>query len=301
MKSGFVPEAVLEELYRLTPMEDSFGINNVALVEGQPRTLGLVELLSVFVDFRIGVVRRRTAHRLAKREERLHLVDGLVVAILNIDEVIQLIRAADDTATARARLMGVFDLSEAQATYILELQLRRLTKFSRLELEKEQEQLRSEIEALRAVLSDERLLRRTVSDELAEVAQAHATPRRTVLLESAGAVAGVTAAAPARGQSAVLEIADDPCWVLLSSTGLLARTTSADDLPTGGGGPGTMSSSARCGPPPEARSVSSRAWAGCCASRFLSCRRSPRPPTPPICPAVLRWRHTSSWVGTSSR
>ena len=235
VKSGFVPEAVLEELYRLTPMEDSFGINNVALVEGQPRTLGLVELLSVFVDFRIGVVRRRTAHRLAKREERLHLVDGLVVAILNIDEVIQLIRAADDTATARARLMGVFDLSEAQATYILELQLRRLTKFSRLELEKEQEQLRSEIEALRAVLSDERLLRRTVSDELAEVAQAHATPRRTVLLESAGAVAGVTAAAPARGQSAVLEIADDPCWVLLSSTGLLARTTSADDLPTGGG------------------------------------------------------------------
>ena len=135
VKSGFVPEAVLEELYRLTPMEDSFGINNVALVEGQPRTLGLVELLSVFVDFRIGVVRRRTAHRLAKREERLHLVDGLVVAILNIDEVIQLIRAADDTATARARLMGVFDLSEAQATYILELQLRRLTKFSRLELE----------------------------------------------------------------------------------------------------------------------------------------------------------------------
>ena len=235
VKSGFLPEAVLEELYRLTPMEDSFGINNVALVEGQPRTLGLVELLSVFVDFRIGVVRRRTAHRLAKREERLHLVDGLVVAILNIDEVIQLIRAADDTATARARLMGVFDLSEAQATYILELQLRRLTKFSRLELEKEQEQLRSEIEALRAVLSDERLLRRTVSDELAEVAQAHATPRRTVLLESAGAVAGVTAAAPARGQSAVLEIADDPCWVLLSSTGLLARTTSADDLPTGGG------------------------------------------------------------------
>ena len=109
VKSGFVPEAVLEELYRLTPMEDSFGINNVALVEGQPRTLGLVELLSVFVDFRIGVVRRRTAHRLAKREERLHLVDGLVVAILNIDEVIQLIRAADDTATARARLMGVLE------------------------------------------------------------------------------------------------------------------------------------------------------------------------------------------------
>jgi DNA gyrase subunit A len=235
VKTGFVPEAVLEELYRLTPMEDSFGINNVALVDGQPRTLGLKELLSVFVDFRIGVVRRRTAHRLARREERLHLVDGLIVAILNIDEVIQVIRSSDDTATARARLMGVFDLTEAQATYILELQLRRLTKFSRLELEREQEQLRAEIEALRAILADERLLRRTVSDELAEVAQAHATPRRTVLLESAGSVAGVAAVAPARGQTAVLEVADDPCWVLLSSTGLLARTSSAEPLPVGGG------------------------------------------------------------------
>ena len=129
--------------------------------------------------------------------------------------------------------MGVFDLTEAQATYILELQLRRLTKFSRLELEREQEQLRAEIEALRAILADERLLRRTVSDELAEVAQAHATPRRTVLLESAGSVAGVAAVAPARGQTAVLEVADDPCWVLLSSTGLLARTSSAEPLPVG--------------------------------------------------------------------
>ena len=234
VKTGFVPEAVLEELYRLTPMEDSFGINNVALVDGQPRTLGLRELLTVFVDFRIAVVRRRTAHRLARREERLHLVDGLIIAILDIDEVIQVVRSSDDTATARARLISVFDLSEAQANYILELQLRRLTKFSRLELEREQAQLREEIATLRAILADEGLLRRTVSDELAEVAQAHATPRRTVLLESAGAVGGVVPAAPTRGQPAVLEIADDPCWVLLSSTGLLARTSSADPLPTGG-------------------------------------------------------------------
>lgn len=180
-------------------------------------------------------------------------------------------------------------------------QLRRLTKFSRLELEKEQEQLRSEIEALRAVLSDERLLRRTVSDELAEVAQAHATPRRTVLLESAGAVAGVTAAAPARGQSAVLEIADDPCWVLLSSTGLLARTTSADDLPTGGG-------RARHDVIIGAVRATARGEVGLVTSLGRMLRLSvlelpTLPPTAdsPICPAVLRWRHTSSWVGTSSR
>ena len=115
VKNGFNPEAVLEQLYRLTPMEESFSINNVALVDGQPRTLGLKELLKVYVDFRTDVVRRRTAYRLARREERLHLVEGLLVAILDIDEVIQLIRGSDDAATARARLIDVFDLSEVQA------------------------------------------------------------------------------------------------------------------------------------------------------------------------------------------
>jgi DNA gyrase subunit A len=232
VKSGFVPEAVLEQLYRQCPLEDSFAINNVALVDGQPRTLGLKELLEVFVDFRTDVVRRRTAYRLARRQERLHLVEGLLVAILDIDEVIQLIRSSDDAAAAKARLMSVFDLTDVQASYILDLQLRRLTRFSRIELEKEQEQLRRDIEALSAILGDERLLRRTVSDELAEVAKAHGTPRRTVLLESAG-TAPAAATLPARG-GAALEVADDPCWVLLSSTGLLARTTSDDAQPAGG-------------------------------------------------------------------
>ena len=186
IKNGFHPEAVLEQLFKLTPMEDSFGINNVALVEGQPRTLGLKDLLRVYVDFRTDVVRRRTAYRLRKREERLHLVEGLLIAILDIDEVIQLIRTSDDAAVAKDRLMDVFDLSELQATYILDLQLRRLTKFSRVELEAEQAELQRQIEALRAILGDEKLLLKTVSTELGEVAKAHGTPRRTVLLESAG-------------------------------------------------------------------------------------------------------------------
>jgi DNA gyrase subunit A len=232
VKAGFVPEAVLEELYRLTPMEDSFGINNVALVDGQPRTMGLKELLEVFVGFRVGVVRRRTAYRLARREERLHLIEGLLVAILDIDEVIQLIRGSDDSAAAKARLIEVFDLSDAQATYILDLQLRRLTKFSRIELEKERDELRRDIEQLRATLADEALLRATVSGELAEVAQAHGTPRRTVLLEAPAGMPVTSAARAAK--AAPLEVADDPCWVLLSSTGLLARTTTDQPLPQGG-------------------------------------------------------------------
>src|SRR5690606_5253291 len=137
IKNGFNPEAVLEQLFKLTPMEENFGINAVALVGGEPRTMGLKALLQVFLDFRTEVVRRRTAYRLGKKEARLHLVEGLLIAILDIDEVIQLIRSSDDAAMARQRLIEVFDLSDAQATYILDLQLRRLTKFSRIDLEAE--------------------------------------------------------------------------------------------------------------------------------------------------------------------
>ncbi|HEU4999759.1 MAG TPA: DNA topoisomerase IV subunit A [Lapillicoccus sp.] len=230
VKNGFNPDAVLEQLYRLTPMEESFNINNVALVDGQPRTLGLKDLLRVYVDFRTDVVRRRTAYRLARRQDRLHLVEGLLVAILDIDEVIQLIRQSDDATTARERLMGVFDLTEVQATYILDLQLRRLTKFSRIELENEKADLERQIEELNAILGDEKLLLRTVSTELADVAKAHGTPRRTVLLESAG----MPVSSPAGG-ALPLEVADDPCWVLLSSTGLLARTLTAEPISTEGG------------------------------------------------------------------
>ena len=142
MRNGFVPEAVLDELYRLTPMEETFGINNVALVDGQPRVLGLRELLQIYVDHRIEVVRRRTAFRRAKRADRMHLVDGLIIALLNIDEVIQVIRASDDAAAAKERLMSVFDLTEIQAQYILDTPLRRLTRFDRLELERERATLR---------------------------------------------------------------------------------------------------------------------------------------------------------------
>ncbi|WP_323748734.1 DNA gyrase subunit A, partial [Escherichia coli] len=112
VKNGFNPEAVLAQLYKQTPMEESFGINNVALVDGQPRTMGLKQLLEVFVAHRLAVVRRRTEHRLGKRRARLHLVEGLLLAILDIDEVIQIVRQSDDAETARTRLMQVFDLTQ---------------------------------------------------------------------------------------------------------------------------------------------------------------------------------------------
>src|ERR1700727_1044080 len=152
IRPGFNPEAVLAELYRLTPMEETFGINNVALVDGQPRVLGLRELLEIYVAHWREVLRRRSEFRRRGREERLHLVDGLIIALLNIDEVIAVIRSSEDTADAKARLMSVFDLSTVQAQYILDTPLRRLTKYDRLELDSERETLQREIAELTAIL-----------------------------------------------------------------------------------------------------------------------------------------------------
>ena len=226
VKNGFHPEAILEQLFKSTPMEESFGINAVALVDGQPRTLGLKEMLEVFLEHRFDVVRRRSSYRRGKAADRLHLVEGLLLAIIDIDEVIQLIRASDNAEQARERLMSVFDLTEIQANYILDMPLRRLTKFSKIELDKEADELKRTIEALDEILGDDARLRKVVADELAEVAKTYGTPRRTVLLESSGQTTTASATP--------LEVADDPCYVFLSSSGLLARTTTLD--PPGDGG-----------------------------------------------------------------
>ncbi|KPH98321.1 MULTISPECIES: DNA topoisomerase (ATP-hydrolyzing) subunit A [unclassified Streptomyces] len=226
IKNGFHPEAVLEQLYKLTPMEESFGINNVALVDGQPLTLGLKELLEVYLDHRFEVVRRRSEFRRGKRRDRLHLVEGLLVALVDIDEVIRIIRDSDNSAQAKERLIERFSLSEVQTQYILDTPLRRLTRFDRIELESERDRLTGEIDELTGILESDTELRKLVSTELAAVAKKFGTERRTVLLESAGTA---VAAVP-------LEVADDPCRVLLSSTGLLARTANGDALPEEEGG-----------------------------------------------------------------
>ncbi|MEU9121688.1 DNA topoisomerase IV subunit A [Streptomyces sp. NPDC048506] len=218
VKNGFNPEAVLEQLYKLTPMEESFGINNVALVDGQPLTLGLKELLEVYVDHRFEVVRRRSEFRRTKRRDRLHLVEGLLTALVDIDEVIRLIRSSENSAQAKERLIERFSLSDVQTQYILDTPLRRLTKFDRIELESERDRLQDEIEKLTRILESDTELRRLVSNELAAVAKKYGTDRRTVLLEAPVSTVG---AMP-------LEVSDDPCRVLLSSTGLLARTVSGE-------------------------------------------------------------------------
>ena len=179
LKNGFEPENVLEQLFKLTPMEDAFSINAVALVKGKPQTLGLKELLQVFIEHRIEVVRRRSEFRKAKAQARLTLVDGLLKAIIEIDKVIKIIRSSDDASTAKESLIKGFKLNDEQATYILDMPLRRLTKMSKLELESEQKELAKTIAALVALLKSEENIKKQVSDELTVVGKSFAIPRRT--------------------------------------------------------------------------------------------------------------------------
>jgi DNA gyrase subunit A len=226
VKAGINPDILLEQLFKHTKLEDSFAINAVALVDGQPRTLSLKQLLQVFLDHRLEVTLRRTQFQLAKAQDRLHLVDGLLVAILDIDDVIAIIRSSDDVAQARTRLIEAFELTEVQATYILDMQLRRLTRLSRLELESERDQLATRIADLRAIVADPAKLRQVVAGDLDQVARDFGTPRRTVLLAGSGA-SPVLAKAP-------IEVPDGPCRVFLSSAGLIARLDGAEPVSDAG-------------------------------------------------------------------
>ena len=227
LKTGFDPSTVLDLLYRFTPLEDSFSINNVALVDGRPQTLGLRDLLGVYLAHRVEVTKRRSENRLSKRRARLHLVDGLLVAILNIDEVIQVIRTSDDIESARAKLMQVFDLSQLQSDYILELRLRRLTKFSKIELETEKMTLLEEIAELEKILSSQAQLHSLVIEELEAVANAFGDARRTQIGEAIEMVKPISGAKAAAVDA---QLADSACAIVLTASGMLLRVSSLGDV-----------------------------------------------------------------------
>lgn len=228
VKNGFNPEAVLSQLYKHTPLEDSFGINAVALVDGQPRQMSIKQMLEVFLDHRLSVVLRRSHFRLARALERLHLVEGLLCAVLDIDRVIEIIRGSDDVATARAGLMDAFGLDEVQADHILELRLRRLTRFQTIELQAERDELAERIETLRHLVSSEPARRDIVRSELHDVASRLGSPRRTLLCDGEQTSASASAHVP-------LEIADDPCLLILTTDGALARIPGHEALSREGG------------------------------------------------------------------
>lgn len=185
LKRGTIPDIVVNALYKFTPLETSFGINMLAVVDNRPQLLNLKTALSCFVDHRREVVIRRTRYDLEKAEARAHILEGLRIAIDNIDEVVALIRASANPEEARNALIERFALSEVQAKAILEMRLQRLTGLQREELMNEYKDLLQKIEFYRSILENAEVLRSELKREIAEIRETFATPRRTEVLREA--------------------------------------------------------------------------------------------------------------------
>ena len=186
LKRGANPQVVLNQLYKHTQLQDSFGAIMLALVDGVPRTLNLAEILGYYVDHQVDVVTRRSRFELRKAEERDHIVQGLLIALDNLDQVIRIIRGSADAEAARSKLMSTFKLSEVQANHILDMPLRRLTKLARTELEQEHKDLLARIRYLKGLLKDPKKIRGVIKDELTEIKDKHASPRRTQIKADEG-------------------------------------------------------------------------------------------------------------------
>ena len=217
VKPDHNPQAVLGELYRLTPLEETFGINNVVLVDGEPRTLGIHEMCRHYIDHRLDVVVRRTRHRLARAEERLHLVAGLLMALEVIDEVVAIIRGSEDAATARDGLMDRFDLNRLQTDHILDMPLKRLTALETRRLLDERDDLEASIRDFTTLLGSEKRQRTLVLDELAEAVESFGRPRRTEIVhpDDLPVFDSVTTTE---------DVDDEPCVVTLSTSGQIGRS-----------------------------------------------------------------------------
>jgi DNA gyrase subunit A len=188
LKRDATPEVVLNQLFKLTPMQSSFGIVNLAIVDGKPVVCSLKEMLSHFLDHRRDVVTRRTEFELRKAKERMHILEGFKIALLNLDEVIRLIRAASTPKDARDELISRFELSTIQAQAILDLRLQKLTGMERLAIEKEHEELAKLIQELLAILADTKRVDAIIAAELTDVREKYGDARRTEILDDGGEI-----------------------------------------------------------------------------------------------------------------
>jgi DNA gyrase subunit A len=186
LKRNANPHVVLNQLYKHTQLQDNFGVIMLALVDGVPRTLNLAEMIGYYVDHQVEVVTRRTRYEKRKKEERLHIVEGLLIALDHLDEVIKIIRGSQDADEARTKLMSKFKLSETQATHILDMPLRRLTRLAREELDGEKAELVGRIKYLDSLLRSPKKLRGVIKDELTEIKEKHGDARRTKLKADEG-------------------------------------------------------------------------------------------------------------------
>jgi DNA gyrase subunit A len=229
LKRDAVANVVLNNLYKQTPLQTSFGVNMVALVDGVPRTLNLAAALTAYVDHQVEVIRRRSEYRLGKARARAHIVEGLIKALDMIDAIIAAIRASEDRAAARAALMAdPFDFTEIQANHILDMQLARLTRLGRSDLEAELAQLRDTIAELEAILGDEGRLRQVIKDELGAIRADFATPRKAVITFDPGEM------------EAEDLIADDELVITMTKAGYVKAVPASNFRTQGRGGRGVQ-------------------------------------------------------------
>ncbi|MBD2004290.1 MULTISPECIES: DNA gyrase subunit A [Cyanophyceae] len=211
LKRDAYPRVVLNNLYKQTPLQANFGANMLALVNGEPQTLTIRQFLTVFLDFRIECITRRTRYELRKAEERDHLLQGLLIALLHLDEMIELIRRAADTPTAKTQMMDNYGLSEAQADAILQMQLRRLTALEAEKIRLEHDELQAQIADLQDILARRERILEIIQTEVTEIKTVHATPRRTVIEHAEGEIDDTDL------------IANEKALILLTEQGYLKR------------------------------------------------------------------------------
>ena len=226
LKQGAVPQVVLNQLYKGTPLQDSFGYNMVSLVDGVPRTLNLAEMIGYYLDHQMEVIERRTKFRLDQAEARAHILEGLIIAVDNIDEVIKIIRGSEDTAEARTNLIERFDLSEIQANSILDMPLRRLTALEVDKLRTELAELHETIADLKSILADPERRWSIIREELVGIKDTFGNPRRSRLI-------------PDEGDLSLEDlIADDELIVTISEAGYVKSVPASTYRIQGRGGRG---------------------------------------------------------------
>jgi DNA gyrase subunit A len=228
LRRGEQPEVILNNLYKHTQLQETFGMILLAIVNGQPRTLGLIDAIQLFIDHRVSVVRRRTTYDLRKAEERAHILEGFQKALKHLDAIIKLIRASQTPKEAREGLIARFEFTERQAQAILELQLQRLTALEREKVQEEYDALQKKIAEYREILANEKALKKVIVDELKQVQKDYGDVRRTEIIEEQAEIK--------------LEdlIADEDVVITVSHSGYLKRTPLSAYRQQGRGGKGRM-------------------------------------------------------------
>jgi DNA gyrase subunit A len=232
LKRDATPEVVLNQLFKLTPLQSSFGIINLAIVEGRPVVCTLKDLLTHFLNHRRDVVTRRTEFDLRRAKERMHILEGYRIALLNLDEVIRIIRAAQDPREAKEKLMTRFELSAIQSQGILDLRLQKLTGMERLAVEQEHQELAKLIEELLSILSDPKKVDNIISTELLAVKEKFDSPRRTEIIDDGAEI------------NAIDLIEDEEMVVTVSHRGYVKRTSISEYREQKRGGKGIIGATA---------------------------------------------------------